>query len=347
VKKDENVTYFNYTLPSGVHVLNLSSPVTFKDKELGTVHVGISLDFIRNLIRKETVFIIVLSLFIVLLGISIAILLGISFSRPISKLVLATEEIGKGNFQYRIDMVRKDEFGDLATAFNYMAGELWKKLIIQKSFGRYISAEVLEMILSHPEESWLKGTRSEATMLFTDIRGFTAFSETRDPEVIVENLNEYFGIATELILEYGGYVDKFIGDAVLCVFGVPIFHADHAERAVKAAVAMQRKLRQRADVSGNPLLSRIGIGINSGVVISGNLGSQVKMEYTVIGDSVNVASRLNGLAGPGEIIISKRIYDLTRDIVSVKALPPQKIKGKSELVEVFQLLDLKEKQSNV
>ena len=347
VKKDENVTYFNYTLPSGVHVLNLSSPVTFKDKELGTVHVGISLDFIRNLIRKETVFIIVLSLFIVLLGISIAILLGISFSRPISKLVLATEEIGKGNFQYRIDMVRKDEFGDLATAFNYMAGELWKKLIIQKSFGRYISAEVLEMILSHPEESWLKGTRSEATILFTDIRGFTAFSETRDPEVIVENLNEYFGIATELILEYGGYVDKFIGDAVLCVFGVPIFHADHAERAVKAAVAMQRKLRQRADVSGNPLLSRIGIGINSGVVISGNLGSQVKMEYTVIGDSVNVASRLNGLAGPGEIIISKRIYDLTRDIVSVKALPPQKIKGKSELVEVFQLLDLKEKQSNV
>jgi adenylate cyclase len=228
-----------------------------------------------------------------------------------------------------------------------MAGELWKKLIIQKSFGRYISAEVLEMILSHPEESWLKGTRSEATILFTDIRGFTAFSETRDPEVIVENLNEYFGIATELILEYGGYVDKFIGDAVLCVFGVPIFHADHAERAVKAAVAMQRKLRQRADVSGNPLLSRIGIGINSGVVISGNLGSQVKMEYTVIGDSVNVASRLNGLAGPGEIIISKRIYDLTRDIVSVKALPPQKIKGKSELVEVFQLLDLKEKQNNV
>jgi len=345
VKKDGNVRYFNYTLPSGEHVLNLSTPVTFKDKELGAVHVGISLDFIKNLIRRETVFIVVLSLFIVLLGISIAILLGVGFSRPIAKLVLATEEIGKGNFQYRIDMIRKDEFGDLATAFNYMAGELWKKLIIQKSFGRYVSADVLDMILKQPEDSWLKGTRSEATILFTDIRGFTAFSETTNPEKIVEDLNEYFGLATELILEYGGYVDKFIGDAVLGVFGVPIFHADHAERAVKAAVAMQRRLRQKAEDNENPFLTKIGIGINSGVVVSGNLGSQVKMEYTVIGDSVNVASRLNGLAGSGEIIISKRIYDLTKDIVSVKALPPQKIKGKSELVEAFQLLDLKERES--
>jgi adenylate cyclase len=342
VKKDENVTYFNYTLPSGTHVLNLSRPVMFKDKELGAVHVGVSLDFIKNLIRRETISIIILSLLIILLGISIAILLGIFFSRPIAKLVLATQEIGKGNFQYRIDSIRRDEFGDLATAFNFMAQELWKKLLIQKSFGRYVSPEVLDMILSHPEDSWLKGTRSEATILFTDIRGFAAFSETREPEKIVGDLNEYFGIATELILEYGGYVDKFIGDAVLGVFGVPIFHADHAERAVKAAVAMQKKLQQRADDNSNPLLSRIGIGINTGVVVSGNLGSQVKMEYTVIGDTVNVASRLNSLAGSGEIIISKSIYELTKNVISVKPLPPQKLKGRSEPVEVFQVLDIKE-----
>ncbi len=342
IKKDETVTYFNYRLPSGTHALNLSRPVMFKDKELGTVHVGVSLDFIKNLIRRETIYIFILSLLIILLGISIAILLGIGFSRPIAKLVLATQEIGKGNFQYRIDSIRRDEFGDLATAFNFMAQELWKKLLIQKSFGRYVSPEVLDMILSHPEDSWLKGTRSEATILFTDIRGFTAFSETREPEKIVGDLNEYFGIATELILEYGGYVDKFIGDAVLGVFGVPIFHADHAERAVKAAVAMQKRLRQRADDNSNPLLSRIGIGIHTGVVVSGNLGSQVKMEYTVIGDSVNVASRLNSLAGSGEIIISKSIYELTKNVISVKPLPPQKLKGRIEPVEVFQVLDIKE-----
>ena len=341
VKKDENVTYFNYTLPSGTHVLNLSRPVTFKDKELGTVHVGVSIDFIKNLIRRETIFIVILSLLIILLGISIAILLGIFFTRPIAKLVLATQEIGKGNFQYKIDLIRRDEFGDLATAFNFMAEELWKKLLIQKSFGRYVSPEILEMILSQPEDSWLKGTRSEATILFTDIRGFTAFSETREPEKIVEDLNEYFSIATELILEYGGYVDKFVGDAVLGVFGVPIYYADHAERAVKAAVAMQKKFQQRITDNGNPLLSRTGIGINTGVVVSGNLGSQVKMEYTVIGDSVNVASRINSLAGPGEIMISRSIYELTKNMISVKPLPPQKLRGRSELVEVFQVLDMK------
>ncbi len=342
VKKDENVTYFNYTLPSGTHVLNLSRPVTFKDKELGAVHVGVSIDFIKNLIQRETIFILIMSLLIILLGISIAILLGIFFTRPIAKLVLATQEIGKGNFQYRINLIRRDEFGDLATAFNFMAQELWKKLLIQKSFGRYVSPEILDMILSQPEDYWLKGTRSEATILFTDIRGFIALSETREPEKIVEDLNEYFGIATELILEYGGYIDKFVGDAVLGVFGVPIYYADHVERAVKAAVAMQKKFQQRASDNGNPLLSRTGIGINTGVVISGNLGSQVKMEYTVIGDSVNVASRINNLAGPGEIMISKSIYEVTKNIISAKPLPPQKLRGRSELVEVFQVLDIKE-----
>jgi signal transduction histidine kinase len=127
VRQDGNVTYFNYTLPSGTHVLNLSCPITFRDKELGTVHVGLSLDFINHLIYRGRVSILILSLFIVFSGIAIAILLGISFSRPISKLVDATQEIGKGNLHYHITMNRKDEFGDLASAFNYMADELDKK----------------------------------------------------------------------------------------------------------------------------------------------------------------------------------------------------------------------------
>ncbi len=174
--RDGDITYYNDKLPSGPDVLNLTKPVTFMKKDLGTVHVGLSLDFIKQQIRKETLSIILLSLLIVVLGITISILLGFSFSRPISDLVLATREIGKGNFQYRIGTVRKDELGDLAKAFNYMSQELWKKLLMQKSFGRYVSPEVLDIILANPEESWLKGTRNEATVLFADIRGFTAYS---------------------------------------------------------------------------------------------------------------------------------------------------------------------------
>jgi len=339
------VTYFNYTNGTGSKVLNLSRPVAFKNVELGVVHVGISLDFIQEQIRKESVFIIVLGLFMVVLGIVSAVLIGVQFAQPISKLVMATKEVGKGNFQYRLEMTSRDEFGDLSNAFNYMTQELWKDSLMQKSFGRYVSPEVVDMIMTHPEEAWLKGKRSEATILFSDVRGFTAYSEGREPEEVVEALNEYFRIATEFIMEYGGYVDKFIGDAVMGVFGVPIFREDHAERAVRAAVAMQKKFNT-AGKKGNQLLTEIGIGIDSGIIVSGNLGSDIKMEYTVIGDSVNIASRLGSVAGHGEIVISRSVYELIRAIVAVEPIAPQKLKGKSELVESFKVTgisDLPEK----
>ena len=127
LRQDENIQYFNHTLPSGSRVLNLSRPITFKDKELGTVHIGLSLDFINQLIYRETLFILILSLFIVLFGIGVAILLGIGFTRPISKLMGAIREFGKGNLHHRLNLKRQDEFGDLASAFNYMAGELDQK----------------------------------------------------------------------------------------------------------------------------------------------------------------------------------------------------------------------------
>ena len=142
VRKDGNIQFFSHSLSSGVQVLNLSRPITFKEKELGAVHVGLSLDFISQLIYRESVFIIILSLFIVLLGIAVAVLLGISFSRPISKLMGATQEFGKGNLDYRLNMRRKDEFGDLASAFNYMAGELDKKEVANvQLFSERLQAE--------------------------------------------------------------------------------------------------------------------------------------------------------------------------------------------------------------
>ena len=237
-------------------------------------------------------------------------------------------------------MKRNDELGNLATAFNKMSEDLLKKSFMQESFGKYVGCEVLNMIMANPEDTWLKGRKNEATILFFDIRGFTSYSATKDPEVIVEELNEYFEIVTNVIIKYGGYIDKFIGDAVLAVFGVPVHNKKHVERGVLAAVEIQKELLKAGKNKNNKLLSSVGIGIDSGVVISGNIGTQVKMEYTVIGDSVNIASRLNGLAKSGEIVISRNVFEQVRELVKVEALPLQKIKGLSGKVETFKAQDI-------
>jgi len=342
-RREDDVAYFNYFSESGGQILNLTQPIVFKNKELGEVHVGVSIDFIEKLIHKERLSIIAITVFIILFGIGIAVWLGLRFSRPIQDLVLATQEIGSGNYQHKIILARNDELGNLATAFNRMGDELWKNSLMQQSFGKYIGSEVLDMIMADPESDWLKGHKNEATILFTDIRGFTSYSEVKEPEEIVDALNEYFEIATQAILDHGGYVDKFIGDAVLGVFGVPVYHKEHAERAVRASIDMQKEFRKEREKE-NDLLQSVGISINSGVVVSGNIGSQNKMEYTVIGDSVNVASRLNDLAGPGEIIISKSVYVYLGDMISVETLSPQYIKGKTEPIETFKLLSINKKR---
>jgi adenylate cyclase len=342
VRKEEDVTYFNYFSESGEHVLNLTRPILFNKKELGEVHVGVSIDFIEKLIHKAQLTIIGITFFIIIFGSGVAVFLGFHFSRPISNLVQATREIGSGNYQHKIILARNDELGNLSTAFNRMGEELWKNSLMQKSFGKYIGSEVLEMIMANPESVWLKGHRSEATIIFIDIRGFSTYSEVKEPEEIVEKLNQYFEIATQVIQDHGGYVDKFIGDAVLGVFGVPVYHENHPLRAVSAASDMQKAFLEKRK-NNNDLLQSVGIGINSGVVVSGNIGSQNRMEYTVIGDSVNLAAHLYRLANPGEIIISKSVYVHLKEMLEVESLPPQYIKGKSEPVETFRLLGIREK----
>lgn len=324
----------------GMHLMNISRRIVFSGKDLGEANVGISLDFIDHQILRESVYVITLSFFIVILGIAIAILIGVSFSRPISALVLATQEIGKGNFNYCVERVRGDEFGDLFSAFNYMSRELYNKLRMQKSFGSYVSPEILQMLMAQPEEEFLKGKRMEVTIIFTDIRGFTAYAEANEPELVVAAINEYFHIVSHYIDEHGGYVDKFIGDAVLGVFGAPIGRPDHARRALRASFLMQQELLRRASAK-NPLLGRIGIGVNTGVAVAGDLGSEVKKQYSVIGDCVNVASRLNSLAAGGKIIISRATLEAARDILVVTPLPPAKFKGKAEPMEIFEVQEVK------
>lgn len=340
VFKRGQVTYFNYVMGGNRHVLNLSQPIVFKDKVLGEVNVGLSIDFVKQLFLKEKTFLVVSTLLIVSVGMIVAVLLGVRFSRPISQLVRATREIAKGNYDYKVNLNRKDELGTLAKAFNQMSAELSRQAVMKESFGKYVGTEILDLIMDNPEITWLKGRKNEASILFADIRGFTAYSETKDPENLVEKLNEYFEIATRAILKHGGYVDKFIGDAVLGVFGVPVIGEDHTERCIRAALDMQKEFAKAAKKNGNRLLSLVGIGIKSGIVVAGNIGSQSKMEYTVIGDSVNIASKLNAFAMPGEIIVDRSVLSRLENKLKTVQLAPQKIKGRTGLVEIFKVIDL-------
>lgn len=337
-----DISYFSFAAGSGEQMLNLTREVIFQDKILGAVHVGVSLDFIERLVDKEKGFIIYVTVVMMTVGLAIAVYLGLRFSKPILELVAATEAIGKGDYHYRVELNRQDELGNLATAFNQMGEELFRHTLTRQSFGKYVGEEVLEMILADPEKMWLKGHKNDATILFADIRGFTAYAEDREPEEVVDMLNTYFEIATRAIMDYGGYVDKFIGDGVLGVFGVPVFRKDHVERAVRTALDLQDQLHLHS-IHGIPLLSSVGIGIHTGPIVSGNIGSQVKMEYTVIGDTVNLASRLSELATPGEVLVTEAVYDRLRALVSAEPAGTRTIKGKIAPVETWRVTSIQKR----
>ncbi len=174
---------------------------------------------------------------------------------------------------------------------------------------------------------------------FSDIRGFTTLSETMNPDQIASLLTEYFTEMVEVIFEHGGTLDKFMGDAIMALWGAPISHADDVDRAMRAAIEQQRTLgllNQKWIAEGRPALE-IGIGITFGEVFAGNIGSDRRLEYTVLGDAVNTASRLCSKAGPGEILISEPLYRGLTAPPEVEPLEPLQLKGKSQAVPVYRV----------
>ena len=290
---------------------------------------------IRGMWLNITIICIILTLIISV----IAFLLSRSITKPIYKLSNAVRSVGEGNLDWVVEVKTRDEIGILSEAFNKMIQGLKEREVISKTFGRYVSPEVADMILKNPEKVSLKGARKELTIFFADIRGFTPLADSIEPETLISLLNEYLSHMTEIIIKYGGTIDKFIGDAIMVFWGDPIYYEDHAARAVKAALEMQEDLKilqKKWFEEGKRSLS-MGIGINTGYVTVGNIGSDVRMDYTVLGNNVNLASRINAKAGSNEILISKRTYGLVKDIVQVKELEPVELKGVREPVEVYEV----------
>jgi len=226
------------------------------------------------------------------------------------------------------------------TAYRYFVEDRQKR-VVQRLFGRYVSKDVYDQLLEHPERAELGGARRDMTVLFSDIRGFTTVTEKGDPEELVAQLNEYFSRMVDIVFRHHGTVDKFVGDMVMALFGAPLDDADHAEHAVQAAVDMVRELGElnhKWAADGRPMLD-IGIGVNSGEMIAGNIGSSSIMSYTVIGDNVNLGSRLESLNKnySSRIIISEATRARLKTAYDIRPLGDVVVKGKTRPVEIFQV----------
>ena len=218
--------------------------------------------------------------------------------------------------------------------------QIAKQVTQRAALERFLSPEVVEMVAKNPEGVRLGGINQKVSIMFADIRGFTTLSERMEPEKVVEILNNYFTHVTDIIFDHGGTLDKYLGDGVMALFGAPLSKGNDAENAVRAAQAIQRlviELNRDAAERQWPEFG-VGIGINSGIVTAGNIGSPRRIDYTVIGDTVNTAARLMSNAPAGKIIISQATAaDLTDGKFVLSALSPLTVKGKSEPIPVFRV----------
>jgi adenylate cyclase len=310
-------------------------PVTVKDlgwKRIGFVVLRYSKKPIEREIARMRLIIIAITLLVIAVSIFLSVRGANSILKPILMMTDGVKRFGAGDTRVRIEIAAKDELGVLAGAFNRMVVSIREKLEMQK----YVSTSTVRMI----EQSVTKSDSEErtthrevATLFFSDIRGFTSMSEKLDPQEVVDILNLYLDVQSNIIHDFAGDIDKFVGDEIGAVFT----GEDMAVRAVDAARRIQAKLRETNDEreksGADPV--HIGIGIHTGEVVMGSIGSHDRMDYTVIGDNVNLTARLCSAAGKGEIIVSKEVYSRLGDRKNFEKLEPITVKGKSKPIEVY------------
>jgi adenylate cyclase len=285
-------------------------------------------------------------LILALLGLAISVAVGIWIARGVSKPVLQLAEgarkIGEGDYQHRVSVNQPDEMGLLAASFNHMSKGLAERDQVRDLLGKVVSPAVAAELLR--KDVTLGGEEREVTVLFSDVRSFTTMCEALAPQEVLGILNRYFTRMSTIVEAHGGVVDKYVGDAIMALFGAPLANADDADRAMKTALEMCEaldELNAQQQVRGHPTI-KAGIGINTDVVIAGNMGSQTRLNYTVIGDGVNLASRLEGLTKTPEyatrIIISSTTLAKAKGRYQTRLLGQVAVKGKQKPTEIYALL---------
>lgn len=327
--------------PPGYKILDIGVPITYKQMTIGFFHLGLSSDQIHQQLAGRTSLLsrtfVMYSLPGFLLCLIFIFLACRRFSNRMAEVVSAIEGLRNGEAGFQLRSIPGLYLGSLATGLNALSAGLEERRESEQS------PRVNASPRPFPHEAGASGgllptqiTRSQITVLFAGVKGFREYAENRAPEDVIVDLNQYFAMAARAAETFGGQVDKFIGDAVSCVFISAPLQPDHTERAVKAALALQEALLNEG-TDENRILDKIGIGISSGVALSGPVEALPNKVHTFIGESFKTAYSLNLLAGPGEIIISKDVFHTIEHLVTVEPVPPREMMDKTEPWENFRL----------
>jgi len=312
-KKDHYQLHWRTNSASGqtVSATSYIAPIKFQNIVAGHALVTFSTTEIEQTILDMIHAIIAATIIMILLGVFVSLHMGRRISKPLHSLMDASREISNGNYEFQIKERRNDELGNLTTALNRMADGLLEKTQVESAFSRYVSKNIAKEIMSNLEHIQLGGQHVEGSVIFADIVGFTQLSENHPAEEIAGVLNDYFSYITLASKMHHGTIDKYMGDCAMIVFGVPEADKLHKLHAVYCAVMIQKLVERINSIrrSNNKLAVSFRIGINSGTMLAGNLGSTERMQYTVVGESVNLASRLQHIAEKNQIIISSEFYD--------------------------------------
>jgi adenylate cyclase len=316
---------------------------------LGAVYLGMSKEIIRRALALAVAKLVLVALVMLVAGIGGGVLMATMLVKPIHALRDGVVAVGKGVFDHRVNVKRRDELGALARSFNEMTQGLGERELIRNAFGAYVSSDVLNDILANPDAMKVGGARRTVTRMFTDVRGFTAMSEKLDPAEVVKIINAYLDVQAKAVARHKGYLDRFIGDAVSAVFGVPAEGADDAQRAVKCAWVIKQEIAKMCEERAKQgLLSpKVGIGLDTGPAIAGNLGAQgIKLDYSVIGEPVSGSESIQDSARDpnavgAQAIMSENTWQLVKDMAETRELAPLTVKGRSKPIRVFELVGMK------